>query len=78
MSMTFGKMIKQRRIEKGLSQQKLADMTYTSRNGIMNWENVGCLPNLEYAVRLCKALGITPEEVFELFHISNNTGEIES
>ena len=38
--MQLGKHIKQLRHEKSLSQEKLAEMVYVSRQTISNWENV--------------------------------------
>ncbi len=57
--MELGKQIKKHRQEVQLSQEKLADRVYVSRQTISNWENDKSYPDVNSLVLLS-----------EIFHIS--------
>ena len=56
--------IKERRVEKGLSQQQLADMVGVSRNTISSIETGQFNPTAKLALILCIALDQKFEELF--------------
>ena len=56
--------IKERRVEKGLSQQQLADLVGVSRNTISSIETGQFNPTAKLALILCIALDKHFEEVF--------------
>lgn len=56
MSMLFGGTLRKLRIEKGLSQQELADLMYVTRSTIARWENGSRLPNTMMIARLAECL----------------------
>ncbi|MBQ6342459.1 MAG: response regulator [Anaerolineaceae bacterium] len=58
MSKTFAGTLRKLRIEKGLSQQDLADQMYVTRSTIARWENGSRLPNAMIISRLAECLCI--------------------
>ncbi|MEE3455903.1 MAG: helix-turn-helix transcriptional regulator [Succiniclasticum sp.] len=56
--------IKERRVEKGLSQQQLADLVGVSRNTISSIETGQFNPTAKLALILCIALDQKFEELF--------------
>jgi putative transcriptional regulator len=56
--------IKERRVEKGLSQQQLADLVGVSRNTISSIETGQFNPTAKLALILCIALDRKFEELF--------------
>ena len=59
--MEFGKKLKRLRQEKGLSQQKLADMIYVSRSAVAKWENGLGLPSEESYRALAEIFGVSKD-----------------
>lgn len=60
---TMGGRITARRRAKGLTQQELADCLDVTSKAISKWEtNEGC-PNIKTIPALCKALGMTADEL---------------
>ena len=59
-------MLKQLRIEKGLTQAQLAEMVGVTDRAVGKWEAHG-VAKAQFAVmaRLAKALGVTMEELLE-------------
>lgn len=51
------------RKKRGLTQEKLAEMTELANNYISNIENNRSIPSLETVVKLCNALDITPNDI---------------
>lgn len=65
--MTFGQKIKQIRLEKGLSQEKVAKaMGYPNNTYVSDVERGLFVPQQDKLDRLAKALGITYEEIEDL------------
>ena len=56
--MTFGESLKKARIEKGLSQQQLADLLYVDRSTITNWERNRRIPDFAMISKLSQQLGV--------------------
>ena len=55
----IGKRIKEIREEKGLSQDKLADMLDTSQGTISSWETGRCLPYTYSLIVLAEVLNVS-------------------
>ena len=56
--MEFGKKLRKLRTERGLSQQKLADLIFVSRSAVAKWESGLGLPSEESCEALSRALGV--------------------
>lgn len=61
--MNIGENIKNKRIEKKLSQEELANLCGLSKNGIWNYENTKRRPNLEVLMNIADALDVTLEDL---------------
>lgn len=59
MSMDLGKILKEERIKRGLSQQKLADKAGVTKRAIIYWENGKKKMNVESADKVFKALHVS-------------------
>ena len=55
----IGKRIKEIREEKGLSQDKLADMLDTSQGTVSSWETGRCLPYTYSLIVLAEVLNVS-------------------
>ena len=65
--MAFGQKIKQIRLEKGLSQEKVAkDMGYPNNTYVSDVERGRFIPQPDKLEKLASALGITYEEIEDL------------
>ena len=73
--MTFGELIRKKRIELNLTQQYVADELDLYLATIWSYERGGREPKLDRAVQMCKLLGITPEEFFGLYPYNKTKGE---
>lgn len=60
--MEFGKKLKKLRLEKGLSQQKLADIIFVSRSAVAKWENGLGLPSEESRQALAQVFAVSPDD----------------
>lgn len=58
----YGKELKQRREERGLSQAELAERIGTSHQNVNRWEKK-VLPNIDFCVKLADFYGITLDEL---------------
>ena len=63
--MQLGKHIKQLRHEKSLSQEKLAEIVYVSRQTISNWENDKSYPDINSLVLLSQVLDVTIDQLIK-------------
>ena len=72
----FSERLKQLRIEKGLSQQELADMLCVVRQTISKWEKGLSLPDAEMLVKLADALGVSVNELLGI-QMENQTTQTE-
>ena len=55
----IGKFIFEKRREKGLTQQQLAEKLGVTNKAISKWENGKCMPDISIIKDLCDILGIT-------------------
>lgn len=60
---TFGKFIKEKRLEKGYSQQQLAEILFVTESAISKWERGVNYPDITTISGLCKALDISEHEL---------------
>ena len=56
----FGETLRRLRMEKGLSQQQLADRLHVERSSFANWEAGRRLPDAAMISQIAKALGVDP------------------
>jgi len=83
--LSVGAFIKQRRVNKGLSQNKLAGLVPCSPSMIKQVEANKAMPSIEKANGICKALDIDPRDLFQelnepgsvLASDAKTTGEVE-
>ena len=61
----FGKRLKQLRIEKGLSQQKLGEIFGFCNQTISFWENGSREPDLDTLIKIAHYFEVTLEELLE-------------
>lgn len=64
MGLLFSNTLRKLRIEKGLSQQELADKVYVTRSSVVRWETGIRLPDTAMISRLAKALGVDVHTLF--------------
>ncbi len=62
----LGKLFKQRREEKKLTQQELADLIGVTYKAISNWEHGRRLPDYSLLAKVCDALSISLDEIFKM------------
>ena len=72
MNMLFAETLKKLRIEKGLSQSKMAEQVYVTRSTVARWENGSRLPDAMMISRLSKCLGV---DAGTLLSIVSENGE---
>ena len=63
--MIFGDYLKNLRTERGLSQQRLAEMMYVNRSSIARWESGSRLPDAVMIARLANVLNTDVKELLE-------------
>ena len=61
--MNYGKIFKELRIEKGLSQRELAKETGISQQAISFWEQDKRTPNMDDCIKLADFYGISLDEL---------------
>jgi transcriptional regulator with XRE-family HTH domain len=57
--------IKKLRLEKGLTQQEVADQLFVTRQCISRWEQGKGVPDVESLERLSKVFGVTLSEILD-------------
>ena len=57
--------LKQRRVERGLTQQQVADAMGTGRTAVAMWEAGASMPPAAKLPELARLLGCTVDELFE-------------
>ena len=67
----IGKFISERRKDKGLTQEQLAEKLGISDRAISKWERGLCLPDASIMIPLCEILGINVNELLSGEMISN-------
>lgn len=61
--MTISKVIKQKRIEKQLTQEDLAEMLLVSKKTISNWENGRTIPDTENLIQFAKLFDLSIDNI---------------
>ena len=61
----IGKFISQKRKEKNLTQEQLAEKLAVSNKTVSKWETGKCMPDYSIIEMLCKELGITMTELMD-------------
>lgn len=61
--MSIGRNINRLRVQKGLSQDVLAEIMEVSRQSVSKWENDAALPELDKLVKLSELFGVTLDEL---------------
>lgn len=61
--MNFSESIKQKRKDKGLTQEELAEILFVSRQTVSNWENGKTLPDIDSLILLSEALDVSIDEL---------------
>ncbi|MBS1619286.1 MAG: helix-turn-helix transcriptional regulator [Bacteroidetes bacterium] len=59
----FGEHLRRIRLERRLSQQKLADSSDLARSSVVRFENASMVATIDAVISLGKALGIDPHEL---------------
>ena len=62
---TIGKFIAQKRKEKNLTQEQLAEILGVSHKTVSKWECGKCMPDYSIVKPLCQELGITVSELMD-------------
>lgn len=61
--MNLGAILQTKRSERGLSQEKLAELVGVSRQAVSKWELGDAVPDTDKLIPLAKALGVTVDEL---------------
>lgn len=69
----IGRFIAQCRKEKGMTQRQLAELLHVSDKAISKWETGKGLPEAQLMLPLCKALGITVNELLSGERLTEQT-----
>ncbi len=64
MNLSFGRIVRQMRMEKGLSQKQLADKLFVNRSSIASWETGRRIPNAAMILLLSDCLNADAAELF--------------
>ena len=59
----IGTIIRNHRIQKGLTQEELGQMVYVSKQAVSKWENGRTLPDIEMVRKLCVVLDMDKDEI---------------
>jgi putative transcriptional regulator len=68
-------LLKEARLEKGISQKELADKTHISVGEISQIENGQRMPGIDIALYLCHALDVDLKKVFYLTEKEKESGK---
>ena len=63
--MELGNQIRQRRKEKGFSQEQFAEMVYVSRQTVSNWETGRTYPDVQSLLLMSAVLDVTVDELIK-------------
>ena len=63
--MTFGERLASLRKERGMTPKELADEIHVNVQVYYNYETDIATPSLKRCGKICRVLGITPEELFK-------------
>ncbi len=75
----IGKFIQEKRKEKNITQQELAEKLNITDRAISKWENGNCMPDVGTMPELCEILNITINDLFsgEVVNMKNNEKKLE-
>lgn len=78
MFVRLGSLLKEKRIEKGITQMSLArELGYSSPQFVSNWERGMCSPAFDTLPLVCKILGIPKKEIIEII-LDETRSELEA
>lgn len=78
MFVRLGSLLKDKRVEKGITQMSLArELGYSSPQFVSNWERGMCSPAFDTLPTICKILGIPKREIIEII-IDETRNELEA
>ena len=60
---TFGAFVREKRLEKGLTQKELAEQLFVSESAVSKWEMAKSYPDITLIPDLCKALDVSEREL---------------
>ena len=72
----FGETLRRLRMEKGLSQQQLADRLHVERSSVANWEAGRRMPDAALVSQIAKALGADAAILLSTAEISDETPNV--
>lgn len=76
MSVKFAETLRELRVEKGLSQRKLAKKTFVTQSTVARWENGNRLPDVAMITRLARALDVSVNTLLNAAAISNDAPNV--
>lgn len=76
MDLSIGSKIRQLRKERGMTQERLAELVGISFQAISKWENNLALPDITLIPQLAAIFGVTTDELFS-YNLKQNQEEIE-
>lgn len=59
----IGRCIRKHRLQKGLTQEQLAEQLGITGKAVSKWENARSLPEMSIVLDLCRILGITVDQL---------------
>jgi transcriptional regulator with XRE-family HTH domain len=65
MAYWIGDRISKFRNARNLTQKELGELIGASSTRVSNWEQGANRPNVEFLVKICEALGVTPSEMLD-------------
>ena len=71
MNKSFGEVLRRLRVEKGFTQQQLADQMNIDRTNITNWETGRRMPDVANVSRLAEALGVDASMLIDTVEASD-------
>lgn len=71
--MTIGEQIQDLRIEKGLTQEQLAEMLEVSRQSVSKWELGQAIPEVDKIIRMSELFNVTTDKILLRDTDENNT-----
>lgn len=81
--MEIGKMLKEARVNSGLTQEDVADKIRVTRQTMSNWENEKCYPDIINVIELSNLYGVSLDELLKgdekmIQHLEQSTDTVNS
>lgn len=81
--MEIGKMLKEARVNSGLTQEDVADKICVTRQTMSNWENEKCYPDIINVIELSNLYGVSLDELLKgdekmIQHLEQSTDTVNS